>query len=203
MHDTMSIVQMPWKVAIIHIQSAINTTFLKGITWNLVHTFIRVSSSTYIPFFFLLKILKFWGICWKNKKMLKTISISQIFTISKIWVSCFYPILFRVCHCFPIVFIFPNARVTAIPANPYFWPKMAEHDVTLTSLTADLSQVWNSPSVNMCRIDVGKGSESFVALFFPFLSYARKRTGGQGKILPRVTCDVTGQVKHKMFNISI
>ena len=30
-------------------------------------------------------------------------------------------------------------RVTAIPAAPYFWPKIAEHDVTLTSLTADLS----------------------------------------------------------------
>ena len=40
---------------------------------------------------------------------------------------------------FSIVFIFQNERVTAIPANPYFWPKMAEHDVTLTSLTADLS----------------------------------------------------------------
>ena len=43
--------QMPWKVAIFHIQSAIKTTFLKGITWHLVHTFFGVSSSTYIPIF--------------------------------------------------------------------------------------------------------------------------------------------------------
>ena len=32
-------VQMPWKVAIFHIQIAIKTMFMKGITWNLVHTF--------------------------------------------------------------------------------------------------------------------------------------------------------------------
>ena len=30
----------------------------------------------------------------------------------------------------------------------------------------------------MCRIDVGRGSESFVALFLSVLSYARKRTDG-------------------------
>ena len=42
---------MPWKVAIFHIQSAIKTAFMKGITWNLVHTFFRDSSSTYIPVF--------------------------------------------------------------------------------------------------------------------------------------------------------
>ena len=44
---------MPWKVAIFHIQSAMKTTFMKGIAWNLVYTFFRVSSSTYIPFLFL------------------------------------------------------------------------------------------------------------------------------------------------------
>ena len=27
-------------------------------------------------------------------------------------------------------FVFQNERVTGIPANPYFLPKMAEHDVT-------------------------------------------------------------------------
>ena len=34
--------------------------------------------------------------------------------------------------------IFKTAAVAAIPANPYFWSKSAEHDVTLTSLTVDL-----------------------------------------------------------------
>ena len=33
-------VQMPWKVAILHIQNALKTTFMKGITWNLVPTYI-------------------------------------------------------------------------------------------------------------------------------------------------------------------
>ena len=56
-------------------------------------------------------------------------------------------------------------RVTSIPVNPYFCPKMAGHGVTLTSITADLSYVRNFNFVNTCRIDVGRGSESFVAQF--------------------------------------
>ena len=43
-------------------------------------------------------------------------------------------ILFWVYFCFQIVFIFKNERVTAIPTNPYFLAKMAEHGVILTSL---------------------------------------------------------------------
>ena len=37
----------------------------------------------------------------------------------------------------------------------------------------------NFPLVNIlvCRIDVGRGSESFVALVLSIVSYARKRTG--------------------------
>ena len=31
-----------------------------------------------------------------------------------------------------------NQRMTAFPANPYFRPKSAENDVTLTSFTTDL-----------------------------------------------------------------
>ena len=48
-----------------HIQSAIKTTFLKGITWNLVHTFFSVSSSTCIPVF---ENFEIWGIFEKNVK---------------------------------------------------------------------------------------------------------------------------------------
>ena len=32
---------------------------------------------------------------------------------------------------------FKTAPVAVIPVNPYFWPNSAEHDVALTSLTAD------------------------------------------------------------------
>ena len=81
-------VQMPWKVAIFHIQSAIKTTFMKGITWNLVHTFFRVSSSTYIPVFW--KFWNFGGFFEKIKKNVeKNLKISEIFKISKIRDSSF------------------------------------------------------------------------------------------------------------------
>ena len=33
---------------------------------------------------------------------------------------------------------FKTAPVAAIPVNPYFWSKSAEHDVTLTSFVAEL-----------------------------------------------------------------
>ena len=33
---------------------------------------------------------------------------------------------------------FKTAPVAAIPVNPFCWSKSAKHDVTLTSLTADL-----------------------------------------------------------------
>ena len=32
----------------------------------------------------------------------------------------------------------PHCAVAVIPVNPFCWSKSAEHDVTLTSLTADL-----------------------------------------------------------------
>ena len=52
-----------------HIQNAIKTLFMKGMTWNLVHTFFRGSSSTYIPFFF----GKVWNLGWFfEKKMTKS-----------------------------------------------------------------------------------------------------------------------------------
>ena len=49
---------MAWKLAIFHIQNAIKTTFMKGITWYLAHTFFRDFSSTYIPFF---ENFEIWG----------------------------------------------------------------------------------------------------------------------------------------------
>ena len=69
MNDTYY-VKIPWKVAIFHIQSAIKTAFMKEITWNLAHTFFRISSSTYI-----LVLWKFWnlgGFFEKIKKQKKS-----------------------------------------------------------------------------------------------------------------------------------
>ena len=57
-----------------------------------------------------------------------------MFTISKIRENSSVADSFLSVLIFPIVFIFKNERVTAIPTNPYFLPKMAEHDVTLMSL---------------------------------------------------------------------
>ena len=81
-HGIASKLQMPWKVAISHIQNAIKATFLKGISWNLLHTFFRDHSSTYIPLFiwgfFFAKIKK----CWQSQ-------ISKFRKIRKIWDSSF------------------------------------------------------------------------------------------------------------------
>ena len=71
-------VQMPWKVSIFHIQNAIKTAFLKGITRNLLYAFFREYSSTYILFFENLKICFFLP-----KKMLNNFQISKSFTVSK------------------------------------------------------------------------------------------------------------------------
>ena len=40
--------------------------------------------------------------------------------------------------------------MTPIPAHPYFRPKSEEHDVTLTSLMADLTEHWRIPLVRVC-----------------------------------------------------
>ena len=53
-----------------------------------------------------------------------------MFKTKKSEIAVLQPILFCVYWSFPIVSIFKHERVTAIPANPYFLPKMAEHDVT-------------------------------------------------------------------------
>ena len=42
--------------------------------------------------------------------------------------------------------------MTAFPANPYFRSKSAEHDVTLTSFTADLSKLGRYNLHNLCKI---------------------------------------------------
>ena len=61
-----------------------------------------------------------------------------------------------------LVHIFKNERVTAFPANPCFRSKSAEHDVTLTSFTADLSKVGRHYVHNLCKIVAREGIENVV-----------------------------------------
>ena len=58
---------------------------------------------------------------------------------------------------------FKTAPVVAIPVNPYFWSKSAEHDVTLTSLTADLLRP-GTYFLTQRVIVVQTGMASFVSL---------------------------------------
>ena len=44
-----------------------------------------------------------------------------------------------------LVLPFKTELMTTIPAHPGFWPKTGEHDVSLTSFTADLSRPWKIP----------------------------------------------------------
>ena len=51
----------------------------------------------------------------------------------------------------PIGSIFTTVFVTTILAHPYFLPKSGEHDVTLTSFAADISELSKIPSVRVCN----------------------------------------------------
>ena len=52
--------------------------------------------------------------------------------------------------------------MTAFLANPYFHSKSAEHDVTLTSFTADLSKVEHHNFHTLCKIGAREGIENLV-----------------------------------------
>ena len=54
--------------------------------------------------------------------------------------------------------------------------QIAEHDATMTSFLADLSELLESFVVTMCKIDVGRAPESLVTISSVF----RKSRGGQG-----------------------
>ena len=73
--------------------------------------------------------------------------------------------------------------MATIPAHPYFLPKSGEHDVTLTSFTADPPEPWKIPSVGMCKIDVGRGIKCLVVKsYFVFFPMAREVEGGGGSV---------------------
>ena len=52
--------------------------------------------------------------------------------------SCVALLIFRVISYKTIDCSFKTALVAAIPVNPYFQSKSAEHDITLTSFVAEL-----------------------------------------------------------------
>ena len=43
---------MSWKAAIFHIQNAIKTTFMNGVTWNLVHAIEPQTQAYYFTLFY-------------------------------------------------------------------------------------------------------------------------------------------------------
>ena len=68
---------MSWKASIFHIQNAIKTTFMNGITWNLVHMFLVAVIVDKIRFFENLELVDFFakGKRWKEIKIFKTLKI--------------------------------------------------------------------------------------------------------------------------------
>ena len=83
--------------------------------------------------------MEIWGDFFAKLKKRKISKFLKFLTYHNSDIAVLSPILFWVCWSFSIVFIFKSERVIVIPANPYFWPKVVEHDDTLTSLTADLA----------------------------------------------------------------
>ena len=84
----------------------------------------------------------------------------------------------------PIGSFFKTALVTMIPTQPCFWRKTWEHDVTLTSFTADLSGPWNIPLAGVCEIYEGRGMQSLVAIS-PFVFFnCVKKSGGERRFGP-------------------
>ena len=129
-------VQMPWKaqMPISHIQNA-TKTFLKGITWNLLHTFFIDYSSTYIPF--VLKVWKFWGFFSKIKYNVKKISKfpkfknkkkSEIAVLQTFFSECInyfrLPLSLKmsVWQRFPLTLIFVQNRRNMTSLWRHFWP---------------------------------------------------------------------------------
>ena len=53
--------------------------------------------------------------------------------------------------------------MTAFPANPYFCLKPGKHDITLTSLMANVSEP-TSFFVGMCQIDGLEGTENLAMI---------------------------------------
>ena len=82
----------------------------------------------------------FWGNCFVKENKLDIVFdfFLKMFKILKIRDSSFIALLILVISYKSIDRSLKTAPVAANPVNPFCWSKSAKHDVTLTSLTADL-----------------------------------------------------------------
>ena len=93
-----------------------------------------------------------------------------------------------------------TAPLVTFPVNPYCWSKSAEHDVTLTSLTADLLWPGTQFFDTRCGIVAWRGMTSLEAKF-P-VPQARATLNGRTTLCPynRVySVEMGGQIQSNFF----
>ena len=71
----------------------------------------------------------------------------------------------------------------ALLAKPFLASKMPEHDVTLTSFVANLSEAMEQFLNMMCKKNIREGTERFATIGAVVLEILQKRLGGL-KIAP-------------------
>ena len=120
-----------------------------------------------------LKILIWGKLSRKGKKLTFFWKFSKTFKILKIRDSIF----FWVISYQSIDRSLKTAPVAAIPVNPFCLSKSAKHDVTLTSLTADLLLPGFLFVDTRCGIVARRGMASFKAKFPVFQELFAKTTG--------------------------
>ena len=113
----------------------ISQPFLKISTWNCVHIFMRHCPLPCVTFF-LLKILILGENVSKRKKVDIFLNFFRYFKFFENQRYSFIALL--IIRHKSIDRSLKTAPVAAIPVNLFCWSKSAKHNVTLTSLTADL-----------------------------------------------------------------
>ena len=106
----------------------------------------------------------------------------NIFT-PKYHIVVWYPFSFRV-FCWDLTGPSFIIVLTTIPAYPYCWPELAEHDVTLTSLTADLSGPWKISYVRTCKLIEKVVFKVWGRYLLSFLIYRKNKWKGVPFCIP-------------------
>ena len=87
---------------------------------------------------------------------------------------------------------------------PYFLTRTGEHDVILTSFTADVAKPSKIPFVRMCEIDEGRGMQSLVAISpFDFSGQGGGERGGLSPPLRSRGAFSIRTIKHYNLKIKI
>ena len=102
-------------------------------------------------------LLVYWG--FRAQRLLRAYCAHHLQTASLVKTTSNLHLWWRPISCIP-----KTEPLTTIPAHHCFWPKSTEHDVTLTSFIADLSEPRQSPLTRMCKIDQGRGMQSLAAI---------------------------------------